>query len=235
MRSTFKKLKEVYLPEFSGTRILMLPFLMEDIGTLPNDLSHYHQTVTELVDISPVKKGVAYLTIDEKEVKVNETHRMGGLHVDGIGSEGQTVSDCIWATVGLRNYISSMWSEGKWDEGADRIGGMITVSNPAGCRAWNKLFVGKAKINGNCEHLREQFPESEATIFESSMAYWCNFSCVHESMMTKEGTPRTFVRLSMPSDAPWYAGYTKNPKGIHPTGATVPFSRANEPEVILKG
>lgn len=54
----------------------------------------------------------------------------------------------------------------------------------------------------------------------------------------KEDCERTFVRLSMPNDAPWYNGYTKNPKGIKPTGVIIPaagWGRIGENEVILKG
>lgn len=69
-------------------------------------------------------------------------------------------------------------------------------------------------------------------------SFWCNATCVHESFLMKEDCERTFVRLSMPNDAPWYNGYTKNPKGIKPTGVIIPaagWGRIGENEVILKG
>lgn len=248
--SKFKKLKDVFLPGFDTdrfipntvfnyTRVLMLPILMEDIESLPNDLAHYKQTVLELVELSPVKEGVAYLTIDEKFVKKGDTLRKKGLHVDGIGSEDRSANG-VWATSGIQSYIVSMWDEGakKWHQGAAAIGGMLTVSNPAGCRAWDKDFTGRIGYNGCCEHIRHVFPDAEATVFEAGVAYWCNAACVHESLPVDKDMERTFVRLSMPSNAPWYSGYTKNPKGIQPTGIVVPSHigmRHSEPEVILKG
>jgi hypothetical protein len=33
---------------------------------------------------------------------------------------------------------------------------------------------------------------------------------------------RSLVRLSMPSDCPWYEGYTRNPLGVEPTGPVHP-------------
>ncbi len=48
--------------------------------------------------------------------------------------------------------------------------------------------------------------------------YWCSPLCVHESLMTRHPAARQFVRVSMPSDAPWHEGYTPNPLGILPTG-----------------
>lgn len=218
----------------------MLPIQLEDIESLPNDLAHYKQTVQELIEISPVKTGVGYLTIDEKMVKKGNTLRLKGLHVDGIGADDRP-DLCVWSAIGTRHYISNLWDEGekKWMQGAAGIGGMITVSSPAGCRAWNKDFEGNVKNNGNCEHLRHLFPDLEATVFEADMAYWCNFSCVHESLPMEADTERTFVRLSMPSMAPWYSGYTKNPKGVKPTGCVVGYEfgiyRPREPEVKLNG
>lgn len=218
-KSKFKKLTTIELPKFSGTRILMMPFVMEDIETLPDNLAHYKSTVEELVKLSPEREGVGYLTIDEKHVVKGKTQRLKGLHVDGLGCDSrQTLS--VWARFGIKQMCERQWNNMKlqWYHSAVGIGGMLTVSNPAGCRAWNKDFEGKINENGDCEHLREQFPDEEGTILESNTVYWCAGSCVHESLPMQEDTQRTFVRLSMPSPGPWYEGYTVNPKGIKPTG-----------------
>jgi hypothetical protein len=238
-KSIFRELKPVFLPEFSNIRVLMLPVMLQDIESLPNDLRCYKQTYQELVDLSPVKEGVAYLTIDERYVEKGQTLRVRGLHVDGIGAEGK-MNLSIWATHGLRCYLSSMWDEGakKWYYGAAGIGGMITVSNPEGCRAWHKEFTGRIEWDGSCEKLREHFPDSESTVFKAGMAYWCNSSCVHESIPMAGDAQRVFVRLSMPSKAPWYSGYTTNPKGVKPTGPVVPvgaWRTGYEKEVVLNG
>lgn len=243
-KSIFKELKEITLPSYiahqaiRNTRVLMLPILLEDIKTLPNDLSHYEQTVQELIEVAPVKEGVGYLTIDEKFVKKGDTLRKKGLHVDGVGTDDRKDLG-PWAATGIRYQCSTMWDDGakRWLYGAAGVGGMITVSSPVGCRAWNKEFEGRIGNNGDCEKLREKFPDEEATVFKAGMAYWCNSTCVHESLPMEHNTCRTFVRLSMPCKAPWYAGYTKNPKGVMPTGPIVSlgFYRAGEPEVILEG
>ncbi len=102
-RSRFRKLKAVFLPKFSNTRVLMLPILLEDISSLPNDINHYTQTVQELIAISPVKTGVAYLTIDEKFVEVGNTLRLKGLHVDGVGADCRP-DESIWATHGMKAF-----------------------------------------------------------------------------------------------------------------------------------
>lgn len=219
-----------------------MPFKLEDIETLPNDLAHYRDTVLEMIELSPVKEGVSYLTIDEKIVTKGNALRLKGLHVDGVGADGRQDYG-IWAIVGIRRYVANLWDEGltKWMYGAAGIGGMITVSNPAGCRAWYKDFTGTVRNNGDCEKLRNLFPESESTVFEPNMVYWCSAMCVHESLPMEADTERTFVRLSMPSKAPWYEGYTRNPKGVEPAGVTIGdgwnqcSDRVLEPEVVLNG
>jgi hypothetical protein len=217
----------------------MMPLRIEDIETLPNDLAHYKQTVLDLIAVSPVQKGVAYLTIDERQLKAGQTLRLRGLHVDGLGAEGK-LDMSVWATSGVQYECKQHWNDAKrcWYESAAGIGGMVMVSTPSGCRAWNKNFEGKIEKDGDCEKLRDQFPDEEATVLEDSVAYWCNAGCVHESMEMGFDTPRQFVRLSMPNTAPWYQGYTRNPKGVEPTGPIISMRamfRPHEKEVVLKG
>lgn len=237
-KSQFKKLKSITLPEFTGIRVLMLPILLEDIDTLPDDLVNYKETVQELIDLSPERIGVGYLTIDEKLVKQNTSHRLKGLHVDGVGTDGRTDIG-PWARVGLKYACETHWDKTNlhWYDNAAGIGGMLTVSNPSGCRAWNKEFDGSIKTDGDCEHLRNQFLLEESVVFEPNMVYWCNATCVHESLPMLEDTQRTFVRLSMPSNAPWHKGYTRNPKGIQPSGHITNMREftQREPEVVLNG
>ena len=138
-KSIFKELKPVTLPSYvahqalRNTRVLMLPIQLEDIETLPNALSHYKQTVQELIEVAPVKAGVAYLTIDEKFVKKGDTLRKKGLHVDGIGTDDRTNLG-PWATTGIQYQCKTMWNDEtkKWYHNAAGLGGMITVSSPEG-------------------------------------------------------------------------------------------------------
>ena len=59
-------------------------------------------------------------------------------------------------------------------------------------------------------------------IFNAGQIYWVDGACVHESLPVSELTKRQFVRLSMPSNAPWFDGYTENPTGILPSNEILP-------------
>jgi hypothetical protein len=57
---------------------------------------------------------------------------------------------------------------------------------------------------------------------ENNVVYLCAPDLVHEGLPMAVDTPRQFCRVSFPSDAPWYEGYTPNPLGIKPTGPIHP-------------
>jgi hypothetical protein len=200
------ELGPVGLPKFSGTRVMMLPVLIGDGNSLPGYLSKWDSAFDELSLLArpEVQGKVGYLTIDERVVEPGNTLRRSGLHVDGWwhGNPGA-------------------WGGG--DDGGGTWGrnGMITVSTPAGCRAWSSGMIGEPEDEGECEHLRSQFSEESGVVLPAGMAYWFGPMCVHESLPMTQRTERQFVRLSMPSKGPWFDGYTENLM-VQPTGPILP-------------
>lgn len=70
------------------------------------------------------------------------------------------------------------------------------------------------------DHIRQQLDVGE--VLPANKIHWLSGTCVHESMQHKQSTKRQLIRLSMPSDAPWFDGYTVSPFGIKPTGPILP-------------
>ena len=174
---------------------MMIPFRLEDVNTLPTYLQAWKPVVQSVIELSPLGQGVGYLTIDEKEVFPNRTHRRPGIHVDG-----------------------GTWASFPW---AGVHTGMLIGSNLGGCRAWNQTFVGAPLEHGNCENLENQCdPEAEVDL-EPGGIYHFGAMTVHKSLTFTETVERQFLRVSMPSDAPWYQGYTPNPE-VQPTGPILP-------------
>jgi len=214
--SKFNELNKVTLPEFSGTRVMMMPLILGDLSSIPESLNHYKETFKELFSIMDKKHNgkVGYVTIDEKEVLEGKTHRREGLHVDGVFNDS-----------------CGSWGGGGWGSVGN---GMITVSSVEGCRAYNQKFNGEIGKDGECDKLASQCKEENYTVFKSNTAYWVDGLCVHESIPVLENTKRIFLRLSMPSNAPWFEGYTKNPLGIEPTGKILSKREfQNSEEIIL--
>lgn len=196
-RSRLKKIKDIQLPDPSGIRIMMMPFHLHDpIGSLPKEIGPWLQV---LLNVCKDDEGIGYLTIDEALVRSGETHRRPGIHVDGVGPNGDI---------------------GGWGGGGGYAGtyGMKMVSSHTGCRAWDQEFTGAPGPDGDCSHLVEQtVPESEI-VMKPGEIWHCSSLCVHEAIPMKEDTYRQFCRVSMPSKAPWYEGYSENPLGILPSG-----------------
>ena len=131
--SEFRKVGELALPPFSGTRVMMLPIIIGERGSMPESVSHYAWTAWRLAHMAdPAHLGeVGYLTIDEKLVPAGRTHRRAGMHVDGGQDRGWGGGGRPWASAT----------------------GMLTVSSHGGCRAWAQDFAGDVGDEGDCEHL----------------------------------------------------------------------------------
>lgn len=199
--STFEYCGPVALPNFTGLRVMMMPFLCGARESLPDMVRRYIPTVMQMCSFRPQHKSqVGYLTIDEKRLIPFESHRRQGLHVDGVFRGGP-----------------GGWGGGGWGS----IGnGMVTASSIPGCIAFNQHFVGWPGEEGECEGLRSQ--AKEGTLFGAGEAYWLDGLCVHESLPAPQAMDRQFVRVSFPSAGPWFEGYTENPLGVLPTGDILP-------------
>ena len=219
--STFKEMGEVNLPEFAGTRVMMMPIILGNIESVPDTLEDYKDVLEAMFDMQDHHGKVGYLTIDERELSPCETLRRGGAHVDGLSSDLQGAGP--WGGGyggGGKNHPDDSPEPfvPSFDLGSGYGTGMLTVSNPAGCKAWKQEFEGWPGPDGECDHLRDQFEEDNATLLKENTVYWCDPLCVHESLPMTRHTKRQFLRLSMPSPAPWHEGYTENPLGVKPTG-----------------
>lgn len=204
VQSTFRKVwnyEPMKFPEFSGTRIMMMPV---KIGTVAGVPEHYHKFVHTLFGMCEARfhGQIGYLTIDEREVKAGNSLRRGGLHVDGYyqGRCGAWGGGGGWGSVG---------------------NGMLTVSSTAHCEAYLGVAYGEIGSEGEADKL--DLTHCKPALFGAGDVYWVDGACVHESLPVVEDTKRQFVRLSMPNNGPWFEGYTKNPAGIQPSAETLPM------------
>lgn len=177
----------------------MMPVILGDLRGVP---AQYFDLVNSLYEVTESRHigMIGYLTIDEQELKLGQTLRRSGLHVDGYyhGRCGAWGGGGSWGSVG---------------------NGMLTVSSTGHCRAFLGHIDGTPGDEGECDHLA--MPNS-GEVFAPGEIYWLDGACVHESMPVTEFTKRQFVRLSMPSNGPWFEGYSQNPFGILPSSEILP-------------
>lgn len=198
-------------PEFTGTRVMMMPFYAHDLkGSIPDNLKQYLPIIEKMIGSAPNhvrywNENTAYLTIDEKALVVDECQRKQGLHVDGM----------------YKGVLSGAWggSGGGWGSCSN---GMLLVSNTDDlCKMWTGDFKGVPVNDGDCEHLRNQLSSKEEYSFKNGDVIWADGLCVHQSFPTNKPVNRQFVRISLPNNSPWFEGYTENPLGIKPTGEII--------------
>lgn len=198
-RSSVKFVDRILFPQFSGKRVMMMPFHVHDpLGSLPDSLKGYGETVARSFPV--MGAGVGYITVDEAEVQAGTTHRRPGLHVDGRGSWG---------------------GGGTW---ASR--GMYVAASRFGCVGYDQEFEGEVEDDGGAEHLRDQCRARDQVTMEGHCLFFCNGLAVHESVARPFDMKRQFLRVSLPNSCPWYEGYTPNPLGILPTGPILPARAA---------
>lgn len=202
--SVIDNLGPTQLPTFSGTRIMMMPFEVSDVSSLPTAIAPWRPVVSELIGrCNPGASGVGYITIDEAVVAPGEMHRRPGLHVDG-GIDP--------------NGVKRGW--GGPPPGVWGAGGMVVAASVLGSVGWAQDFDGEPGQEGDCEHLRDQLnPDCEVPLVANT-AFHLAALAVHE--VVPSSGPRQFLRISFPNDAPWYEGYTENPLGIKPAGPILP-------------
>lgn len=75
--------KKIQLPKFKQTHLYMHEIDLSQKVNLPNEFKDYESIAQKMIDCSPVKEGIAWITIDNKFVSKGRTHRRGGPHVDG--------------------------------------------------------------------------------------------------------------------------------------------------------
>jgi hypothetical protein len=193
----------VEFPEFSGTRVMMMPIIIGSFNEIPDEIEQYEDMLAEMFSMAGHIGKVGYITLDERKLLAGETTRRSGLHVDGVyqGNMGAWGGGGGWGSVG---------------------NGMLTASSYPGCRAWNQSFSATPGPEGECDHLAAECRDSAARVFAAGDVYWLDGLCVHESLPMTEAVSRQFLRLSLPSNGPWFEGYTENPHGVMPTGPILP-------------
>lgn len=195
LKSEITELGRVTFPEPSGIRVMMMPFLLEDLATIP--WRGWRAVIAGMFGGADRGRGIAYLTIDEATVRRGETHRRPGKHVDGCGAWGSPTPK-PWARRG-----------------------MILASSHVGCRGWNGTYAGTPGADGECDDIA--VPTRDEVVMQPGVAYRCAPTAIHESLPMRTDTMRQLCRVSMPSDEAWFDGYTESPFGVKPTGEIRPM------------
>lgn len=167
----------VTFPAFTGERIYMREFTRE--SGLPADLERWQSTVDAMLE-GVSAPGPIFLLVDQAEVRASNTHRRGGVHIDGdwiaeISAHGHRTSP---APRGVESDL------------------LILASDVMGCAAYEGDFSGVPNEGGDFSHL----DLSHMTRVEMEPGrVWAGsaMSMLHESVPLPRDCLRTVVRLNV--------------------------------------
>lgn len=193
--SISKELYEVQLPNFTG-EIKMHPFDLENLAEIP---SQFKSLVTKMIEALPLKKGIAYLTLDGKLVEKGKTQRRGGVHIDGnfIAENNSWGNGGNGWKVGEGGRILS--SEHHKLSYESKTGGMLIASSYPACKGWNGSFDGKPYVGGDCTRLENL---GKGFVLKPNTVYYGNSQFLHESLPIDKTTHRVVARITLPIDYP---------------------------------
>lgn len=201
----FKRLCRVEFPPSTGRDVNMMPFVMGEEESLPNDLRAYWPMIMTCLDNGgdeefgeESERGkVCFLTVQETEVEEGAPQRRPGLHVD-------------------RHSPDKPGPGGKIRWGGCTGGIFLCSSVDKSTRVWSCRIKPDAIGDlGSVEHLREHIGEGDD--IEAGELVWLTDVTPHQSLPLSTPGPRQFFRLVTSEVTQWYAHHsTPNPLGTEP-------------------
>jgi hypothetical protein len=178
----------------------MLPFNLEHLSEVPEK---FKRLVAHMTASLPIKKGIAYLTIDGRLVEKGKTQRRGGVHIDG--NFIPDVSDWGGGSGGGQNgwkvgeggrILSSEHHKLSYES---KTGGMLIASTYPACKGWNGQYEGKPYVGGDCTRVENL---GEGFVLKPNTLYYGNSQFLHESLPIDKTTHRVVARITLPMDYP---------------------------------
>ena len=198
-----KRISGVRFPPTSFIDINMMPFVIGDGDSLPNEYQHYWPLIDACGIEDDERGAVGYLTITESDVSPQRSQRRPGVHTDGHGPLGG------WG---------GWWGAGLTVGNERRQGIYLATTAPRSCRAWN-IAIKEPGAMGDCFNM--DLP-AHAIYLDAHTLYWITDHCPHESLPLEVAMHRQFFRVVTSRVSKWYAAHsTPNRLGIQPTAHIV--------------
>jgi len=204
--STFNEKNRVVFPAWAGERIYMEEFTKEQ--GLPPKLQRWQSTVDQMLEnIDNTDK--IYLMVDQAFVKAGNTHRRGGLHVDGFWNAGQPGLRGVSCHGPQRRgghesrpshmpQLPPRWKPERGGHMGLSNGGelIMLASDVQACRGVIGKYEEVVWKGGDYSHLHPE--DFENHLLEPNRVYVGDTgSFLHESIAVKQDCYRTVVRLNV--------------------------------------
>lgn len=182
----YKVLGNVDFPSPQGIKVNMMPFVLGDSQSLPENMRQY----VPMIDACEAKFNgeVCYLTVNESYVNVGKSQRRGGIHTEAP-SNGR-------------------WGGNPWG-GNGGVWMNSTQSNT--CKVWSQeVPENKLGNGGDCSHL--DFSDEDAYYLQAGELVQMSDRTPHEAIPQNKSGYRQFFRLVGPDIYGWFTEHnTRNP------------------------
>ena len=213
----FSLVGTVSWPEPTGRNVNMLPFIMGDKDSLPDELRPYYELIKKCPVNHHEQGRVVYLTVSEGYVDAKSTQRRSGLHIEAAGGIADGVEGSFQAGE-ESNWGGGVYWGGGFSSSAspdDFEGGLYMASNMNDtCMLWDALVnkgKGMTDFHGGGEHLRPFI--GEGTMLKANELAWLTDRTPHEALPQTKSGYRQFFRLVTSNISVWFKEHsTPNPK-----------------------
>mmetsp|Transcript_34510 Transcript_34510/g.74572 ORF Transcript_34510/g.74572 Transcript_34510/m.74572 type:complete len:276 (-) Transcript_34510:46-873(-) len=227
------KLADIEFPPFTGIQINMMPIVMGDASSIPEEYRAYAPLVERCITTPgpgthrfpggrELRNAVGFLSVWETIVSPGESQRRPGLHVEASPDPTLAEEDITPCDVPGRRGILKIDRSHEVKIGAAGGGlpyhhwggrdlGLYQASTVANtCRIWNARVQHPGPL-GDCEELRAHLGE-DGTFMGANELWWLTDLTPHESLPVLEETPRQWFRLVSQDVTVWYEQHsTPNP------------------------
>lgn len=203
----------VEFPEPTGININMMPFVMGDRSSLPQELWPYFDMILSKCPVDESEMGqVMYLSVQESFVKASDTQRRAGLHVEAPAASFRHTNSGTF----VAGEEAFRWGSGSAKSPDELHGGLYLASNVSNTTAvWDALVndvkLGGVDFHGGMEHLRPFIGKGKK--LPAGLLVWMTDRTPHEALPQEQDGYRQFIRLVTADISVWFAAHsTPNPK-----------------------
>jgi len=206
MKAVINKICRMVIPKANNCdlKLQVFPVSHENI-TLPNLCESWIRTVKDIFSSLPVQKDATthYVTIDSKFFTTDGYQRREGVHIDGnfcadsgfgartwggmyINENGEVQKEFATETdisVPFGKYVS------------EKLGGILTISDYAGCEAWSGELPDCVGNEGS--YLYDKIEEIKPVNLEPNELYFMTSNTPHRTLLIPKGIRRTLIRITL--------------------------------------
>ena len=191
--SDCKIVGKTHFPKFMGERHYMVKFFKEK--GLPEHLTRFQNTIDGMLEnIDTIVDGVSqpiFITVDEKVIKSGDSHRRGGVHIDGywdetLKSHRGSGGHKMFAGWGTSNWKTNDFSLPE---------SIVLASSVSASKGWVGEYANDVGEKGDCTHL--DLTSLKSFMLQPNKVYRGNVTFLHESLPVDYDTERALIRLNI--------------------------------------